>query len=413
MSRLDRVTPEPGEADTSRRPAEPSTAGSRQSKVDVSRTEQMTSRDHRYPHLAIVLAELGYGGVGKMRVHLANALVEQGYRVDFVLGHDDRHLQPALDERVPVHVLGTSNALLGVPPLAAYLRRRRPRVMLGQRIRVAVLMQRARTLARVRVRLYATVNTDLEERFRVMAQDKAKRQREYLSRYYPALDGVLAISSGVARSVTHELEQINGVPVLPNPVLTPDIEGRTGEPFDHPWLADTEVPLILGMGRLQPQKDFPTLLRAFSRLRARHRARLVILGEGEERPRLRQLAVELGVDGDVDLPGYVQNPWPWLDRADVFALSSAWEGLGNALIEAMAAGTPVVATDCRSGPAETLAGGRYGPLVPPGDDAALAAALERQLREPADPADLRAAVARFDARASAAAYASALQLGDD
>jgi glycosyltransferase involved in cell wall biosynthesis len=152
------------------------------------------------------------------------------------------------------------------------------------------------------------------------------------------------------------------------------------------------------------QKDFPTLLKAFARVRAVRPARLLILGEGKERTELEVLARELGVASDVALPGFVPNPFPHMMRASVFVLSSAWEGLPGVLIEAMACGCPVVSTDCPSGPAEILDGGVYGPLVPVGDDAALAKAILSVLETPPDPERLRARAALFSTDHAADQY---------
>src|SRR5690606_37626457 len=133
-------------------------------------------------------------------------------------------------------------------------------------------------------------------------------------------------------------------------------------------------PVLVAAGRLVPQKNFPLLLAAFAQLRAQRPARLLILGEGRERPRLEAAAHELGIAADVALPGHVDNPYAAYARASLFVLSSDWEGLPTVLIEALACGCPIVATDCPSGPAEILQGGRYGSLVPMGDAAALAQA---------------------------------------
>ena len=136
-------------------------------------------------------------------------------------------------------------------------------------------------------------------------------------------------------------------------------------------------------GRLTPQKDFPPLLRAFCLVRKEiPGAKLIILGEGRERLRLEQLAAELGLPGSAQFPGFVLNPFAFMARAAVFVLSSRWEGFGNVLVEAMACGTPVVSTDCPSGPSEILDGGTFGRLVPPGDAAALAEAILSELRSP-------------------------------
>jgi len=153
--------------------------------------------------------------------------------------------------------------------------------------------------------------------------------------------------------------------------------------------------VILGAGRLTPQKDFVTLIRAFARVRAQHPARLVILGDGKQRGEILGLAHRLGIAADLDLPGFVDNPFAWMSRSAVFVLSSVWEGFPGVLIEAMTCGCPVVSTDCPSGPVEIVDGGRYGRLVPVGDDEAMAAAILASLRDPGSPEMLRARAAEF------------------
>jgi glycosyltransferase involved in cell wall biosynthesis len=152
---------------------------------------------------------------------------------------------------------------------------------------------------------------------------------------------------------------------------------------DHPWFAPGQPPVVLGVGRLTRQKDFPTLLRAFGKLRQQRAARLIILGEGEDRPSLQALAAELGVTDDVALPGFRENAMAYMAGSALFVLCSAWEGLPTVLIEALAAGSRVVSTDCPSGPREILQEGRLGPLVPVGDSTALAGAMATALDRPA------------------------------
>jgi glycosyltransferase involved in cell wall biosynthesis len=165
------------------------------------------------------------------------------------------------------------------------------------------------------------------------------------------------------------------VEVVYNPVITPALMALAQEVPDHPWLAPGQPPVILGVGRLTRQKDFSTLIRAFAEVRRRRVARLLILGEGEERTRLQALAAELGLGDDVALPGFRDNAMAYMAASRVFVLSSAWEGLPTVLIEALAAGARVVSTDCPSGPREILQEGRLGTLVPVGDPAALAGAM--------------------------------------
>ena len=183
-----------------------------------------------------------------------------------------------------------------------------------------------------------------------------------------------------------------------NPVVTAELVSQSRAPLDHPWLQLGAPPVILGVGRLHEQKDFPTLLRAFARVRAKREARLIILGEAkhaEYRTELTTLAAQLGIANDVMFPGFVDNPFAYMAHAAVFVLSSAWEGLPTVLIEALACGCPVVSTDCPSGPAEILENGKYGPLVPVGDDVALADAICSVLNTPPNRDWLRARGALF------------------
>ena len=186
----------------------------------------------------------------------------------------------------------------------------------------------------------------------------------------------MAVSHGVGDSLA-ELADIprERITTIYNPTVTPDLHAGARVPLDHPWFRPDAPPVVPGAGRLVPPKDFPTLLRAFARVRAQRPARLVILGEGKRRGELETLAATLGITADTAMPGFVENPYPYMARAAVFVLSSVREGLPNVLIEALACGCPVVSTDCPSGPAEVLDGERYGRLVPTGDDAALARAL--------------------------------------
>jgi glycosyltransferase involved in cell wall biosynthesis len=204
-----------------------------------------------------------------------------------------------------------------------------------------------------------------------------------MRRLFRFADAVVAPSRGVADDVTR-ITGLNGsrVSVVYNPVFRPELPILAAEPVDHRWLADGNEPVVIGSGKFKPQKDFPTLLKAFARVRSVRAARLLILGSGRDGPELRALADSLGIGEDVDFPGHVENPFAYYGRASLFVLSSVWEGLPNALIEAMACGCPVVSTDCPSGPDEILDGGRFGPLVPVGDSDAMAAAILRTLEAP-------------------------------
>jgi glycosyltransferase involved in cell wall biosynthesis len=199
----------------------------------------------------------------------------------------------------------------------------------------------------------------------------------WASRYfYPWADKVIGVSQGVA----DDLVQSVGIPqhlvkVIFNPGITPELRKKAQAPLDHPWFQPGEPPIILAVGSLTPQKDFPTLLKAFADQRQARHVRLLILGEGSERKSLEALAAQLGVEQDVCLPGFVENPYPYMVNASVFVLSSLWEGLPMVLVEALYCGPPIVATDCPSGPREILKNGEFGRLVSVGEPEALAEAI--------------------------------------
>ena len=210
-------------------------------------------------------------------------------------------------------------------------------------------------------------------------------------RALPQADGIVAVSRGVADRWSRAARiPRTRITTIYNPVVGPDLRRRAEAVPDHPFFDPAGPPVILGVGRLAKQKDFATLLRAFASVRQRQPARLLILGEGPERARLERRAADLGLGGQVSFPGHVRNPYAFMARAGVVASSSRWEGLGIALIEALACGCPVVSTDCPAGPAEVLEDGRYGRLTPVGDPAALAEAILETLREPPARERLRA-----------------------
>lgn len=351
-------------------------------------------------HIALFVANLGGGGAQRKMVTLANAFVARGHRVDLLTAEDGGVLRDRVDERIALRsfenfrtrlpgVAGKKRRrmLAAVRPLARYLRDERPDVLMStsDSVNVAAVLAHRRTDGRTR--LVLRIDNQLARSGDVEGTRPQRRRMRRVRRLFPRADRIVAISHGVGDDVLRHggctPEQLH---VLHNPALDAGLAARALEPPGHPWLEASGPPVVIGVGRLVPQKDFDTLLRAFARVRSRVASRLLILGEGRERDRLETRARELGVADDVSLPGMHGNPVAAMARAGVFVLSSAWEGFGNVVVEALAAGCPVVSTDCPSGPAEILEHGRYGRLVPVGDDAAMAEAIVLTLNDPGDPA---------------------------
>lgn len=363
--------------------------------------------------IAIFVSFSGKGGVERMMANLSEGLLSLGCDVDMVVVKTVSEHLTSVPSRVRVVKLGSAHTMGSLPALIRYLRRERPAALLAAKDRanqVAILARHMSGMkTRVVVRMGTTVTAALE------GKSLASHWRWYLPMrlVYPFADGIIAVSQGVA----DDLSRITGLPhsrmrVIANPVITPRLAALASEPVFHPWLDQPRVPVVMGVGRLTRQKDFPTLIKAFSLLRLRRPCRLAILGEGRDRPKLESLACELGVKNDVDLPGFVDNPYAFMSRAALFVLSSAWEGSPNALTESLALGIPVVATDCPSGPREILEQGRYGPLVPVGDVRALAEAMEQTLAAPPDSVFLKRAISEYTVDSSSKKYLETL-LGPD
>ena len=353
-------------------------------------------------HIALFIYSLRGGGAQQRALTLANGFTARGHAVDLVVVAEeyvDATFHPGvrvivleqnwhrvfkqLNQRINVRGLLTASA---IPALARYLRNEQPDVLLSGASHVNLVAVFARRLSGMRIPLVLRASNHPSGNIRwwpPFGQLIRRLLRYALGMVYPWADHIIAVSHGVAR----EVQRLTGLPddrvtTIYNPVVDPCIARRALEPVDHTWVADAQTPLILAVGRLTVQKDYPTLIRAFARVCAVRPAHLVILGEGRQRGKLEKLVHTLGLDTDVALPGYADNPFAWMSKAAVLVLSSAWEGLPGVVIEALACGCPVVSTDCPSGPREILQDGAIGPLVPVHDDNALAAAILNVLAAP-------------------------------
>ena len=404
--------------------------------------------------IAVLTASLGGGGAERVALTIARGLAGRGHDVDLLLGevkcdypeeaadaaaknvrffwvypeypdtagpeaarpHDGgvgRTWRTATrpkppDSRIapPLAAAPLQRQVLESPPwperarlVAAYIDRERPDALLAVNKSEALSAALARRLARHPVRMVATLHG-------ARVDDDWRIRRFRAS--YPFVD----VAVGPSRGVSGLLADVAGVPrgrirTISDPLFSPDLLEKAVEPVSHPWLGG-DVPVVLTAGSLRTEKDYPTLLRAFRRLVSRRPARLVVLGEGVLLAKLRTLTQELGIEGHVDFAGFVRNPFAYMARADLFVLSSWTEGLPAVLVQAMATGCPVVSTDCPHGPAEILEHGKYGPLVPVGDDAALSEAMRRTLDAPPDADALRTRAAFFSVDRSVDAYEALL-----
>ncbi|MEM4168107.1 MAG: glycosyltransferase [Candidatus Caldarchaeum sp.] len=331
-------------------------------------------------HLAFFVPSLAGGGAERVVLTLANYFAAQGHTVDLVLSRGAGAYEKELHPGVEVFLLDTPRRILATPKLAHYLRTRRPEAMLSTINNFAAVLAKrwARVPTRIVIREATTPSRALQAK--QISKKGALVTRWGIRWLYPHADAVIAVSRGVA----HDLQQLapihdSKLHVIYNPVLSDELLRKANAPLEHEWFQPDQPPVVLAAGRLIPLKGFDTLLQAFAQVVQTVDARLVILGEGDDRSRLTQIAQMLDIEARIDLPGFDPNPFRYMRRASVFVLSSRYEGLPNVLIQAMACGCPVVSTNCVSGPDEILDGGKYGELVPVDDVDAMAAAIRRVL----------------------------------
>lgn len=337
----------------------------------------------RSGRIAFFLPTLCGGGAERVIVNLAQAMADRGLPVDLIVAAAEGELLDQLPPKVRLVDLRASRVLRSLGPLTSYLRRERPRVVVSSMGHANLVALWAAKLARRATPVVVTVHNTMSQSTPQQGWLASRLWPLLLRTFYPWAACVVAVSRGAADDLARTCGLARErVRVVYNPVITPRMMELARQTLDHPWFALGQLPVILGAGRLTRQKDFPTLIRAFAELQRRRAGRLMILGEGEERPRLEALAVELGLADDVALPGFQDNAMAYMAGSALFVLSSAWEGLPTVLIEALAVGTPVVSTDCPSGPREILQEGRLGALVPVGDAGALASAMIDALDRP-------------------------------
>lgn len=399
----------------------------------------------RSAHIAFFLEDLEGGGVQKTTLLIAGELARRGHRIDALVcrsvgplleelpaGVRLVVLEPSLSPVARARALWADPRGIGVlvrpvllarrpsstlryfPALVRFMRASRPNALFAATPYMNAEAALARRLAEIPCRLLVSEHNDLSSGHPFGGGAHGRYLPPLCRRTYPLADAIVAVSNGLAEDLARRTgigrERITTVY---NPVVTRDLAEKARQPIDHPWFERGSPPVILGAGRVGRAKDFMTLIRAFARVRRNRPARLMILGKGkvrkDNRPDKRQvelteLASRLGVAEDVAFPGFVRNPFPYMAHAAVFAVSSLYEGFCNVLVEAMACGCPVVSTDCPSGPAEILENGKYGPLVPVGDDAALAEAICGLLDTPTEADVLRSRAGAFTADRAVARY---------
>lgn len=331
--------------------------------------------------ITLILPSLHGGGAERVAVNLAEGFVQRGIQVQMILLEGHGAQQYVVHESVDIVAFGHARALGALFDLRAYLQKNKPDAIISFLNQANLVVLLAHWLANSQIPVIATVHSGIDNAIQESFKDRAII---LLSRLFAGrAKQFVGVSQGTSESIRRHLHKQH-VTTVYNPVVTPDLIEETNAAPPHPWLVQQDTPVVVTAGRLASVKGFDILIRAIAVIRETISVRLLILGEGPLRSELESLVEALGLQDAVLLPGFVENPYSYFVHADLFALSSRYEGLGNALIEAMACGCPVVSTDCPSGPREILQDGTYGRLVPVDDAAALASAIVDTLSAPPD-----------------------------
>lgn len=344
--------------------------------------------------ISLLLPDLRGGGVERVRILLAQEFLARGYKVDFVLLRCQGDLVGSVPRGARVVDLGVHRLRYLPKPLIAYLRKERPRALLAAMWPVTSLAAISCYLAGSQTRVVISEHTTLSRAYATYGRLYLLGMKFCLAATYRLADERVGVSAGVVADLA-SLAAIapERFKIVHNPVYLSQ---------DQPILEEAERvwgtsggKRILTVSNLKPAKNHALLIRAFARLLRSIDATLMLIGDGPLREELKRLARAEGVANRVVMPGFISDPKPFYLTADLFVLSSQYEGFGNVIVEALSCGLPVVSTDCPGGPAEILDHGRFGRLVPIDDVDALANAMAEALTTPTDRELLRQRAADF------------------
>lgn len=340
--------------------------------------------------VAIYIDSLQGYGADKVLLKIAEGLAEIDIEVDLVTAKKVGKIGSKINPKINLTDFDSSrfNVIKNVVYLTKYLIDKKPAILFSSihfnNITSACAIVLARFLG-VKSKLVVRQANSLEFQLKGYPFPIGTLMYPLIRMAYKKADLIICPSKGLLSDLTKFMKvEESKIKLVYNPTVTADIFVKAQQEINHRWFKQKSCPVILAAGRLKPQKDFKTLINAFARVKRNFRdAKLVILGEGTQRQELESLAIKLGIQEDVDLIGFQENPYAFIAKADVFVLSSIYEGLPNILIEALALKTKIVATNCPSGPAEILKFGKYGSLLPIDSpfllEAAITEALEKQV----------------------------------
>ena len=334
-------------------------------------------------NIAFVLPSLRGGGAERVMLNIVRGLCEKGYSIDLVLVKSEGIFRKNVPSRVRIIDLDSKRASTSLFGLVKYLDTQKPSIVFPSLPHISVVTLLARLFSRSRPIIVPIEHNTLSQSVLHADTLRGRLLPHFMRITYTHADRIVAVSKGVGNDLIKSLTiDSSTVSVIYNPVITKDLITSSFDTTDHPWLNNSNYPVIIGAGRLTQAKGFDDLVNAFALLRSNRPARLILIGEGPEESNLKQLIESHGLEGDISMPGFVSNPYVYFRRSSIFVLSSLWEGLPTVLIEALACGTRIISTDCPSGPKEILENGQWGALVPVNDIFSLAEKMSNLLDQP-------------------------------
>jgi len=313
-------------------------------------------------------------------LNIIEGLDSKKYEVSFVGGKIENSFKNKIPKNISIINLGSTYAVVLLLKLIKHFNKNQPDVFVSAYSHMNIVSLVAKILSKTKTKvvikecnMFSFNKITARNFFRRIV---AKFVLPLLMKiFYPLADSIICVSEGVAEDIYHIIGRKKEIKVIYNSVINRKIYKLSKERVSHPWFKKTKIPIILAVGRLAKEKDYPSLLRAFKLVVKERQVRLVVLGEGSERKKLEQISKKNKISDNVAFLGFQNNPYKYMKRASVFALSSLHEGFGNVIVEAMACGVPVVATDCKSGPGEIIKNKENGILVPVSDDKAMFQAI--------------------------------------
>ncbi len=331
--------------------------------------------------ISFVIGSMRIGGAERAALHLMNALVKRGLKVELVLLHKSGDFLSKVDPQISIFNLNKRKASQSIGVFKRYLQTNDPK-------KIFVIQNHIQLMVLIAVKLISwkgkIILNEQSTYLKNLKGFKGFMQIQLSKLLFPRADRIVAVSKGVAEELTHEFPALKSkICVINNPIITDEFLAVKNHMVDHPFF-NGENKVIISAGRLTESKNFDLLIRAFRKVKSSDHLKLIILGDGEENHHLKHLIKHLQLTNDVSLPGFVTDPCRYFSKAEIFVLSSDYEGLPGVIIEALACGCKVVSTDCENGPAEILMNEKYGWLSPVGNSSALAEKIQIALNSKVD-----------------------------